>query len=94
MKESYVMSRRCPLTFVTALSALLMMGGGGHATIAGDRVSQDELSFFGGGWDLNGPTIAGAAVLAPGTHEFDLDELRVEAVTFAQTATSQTGEAD
>jgi hypothetical protein len=48
----------------TVLSAMLLMVGSGHV-VADERAnSPAEVSFFGGGWDLNGPAISGTNVPA------------------------------
>jgi len=49
----------------TLLSAMLLMVGSGHV-IADERPnSPAEVSFHGGGWDLNGPAISGTNVPTP-----------------------------
>ena len=59
------------------LSAALLMAGSSYP-VADERAnSPAEVSFHGGGWDLNGPAVSGTNVTA----KLDLDGLTIESVT-------------
>ncbi len=68
------MSRSNRAIFGAVLSAVLLMQGHTHAANDDDRRLPDELSLFGGGWDLNGPAISGTHT--PGATDFGTDDRR------------------
>lgn len=68
------MSRSNRAIFGAVLSAVLLMQGHTHAANDDDRRLPDELSLFGGGWDLNGPAISGTQT--PGVADAGTDSLR------------------
>lgn len=54
------MVRGFRLIAATVLPAMMLMLGSSQADNEAGRQAPSELSFFGGGWDANGPALSGA----------------------------------
>jgi hypothetical protein len=55
----------------TLLSAMLLTVGSGHLAADERANSPAEVSFHGGGWDLNGPAMSGTKAPAPAASDVD-----------------------